>query len=1613
MENVTNNKHLCVNNEENIKRKKKVIISMLEKGVDVFAVFDTETTGKNPHPKEFEGRDRILEVGFVMSYQDSDGQIKPLMLDGKQVAFQEYVNPFRETQEYREKVRSVHQTHPEALEIHQITNDFLFGKESFNGIKLHKPAPTFAELKPYMEDFLCLEEANSLEGTMHFVAHNGIKFDIPMLSEEMGLVDKYSSNGKTYRPLESMLPSVIDTMVLMKSIYDRQDLRDAVRENEPNPKMGYSLSYLAYMMNVKEEGREDFHGALLDSVILQNVFNEMVQKNEFINAPNKLVFKKLGEKKERFSVQSLPKLGKESVVDSEDLDILTIVKTDASLSEGTGTVKEYVAQAKENGLSSLLLADNVSLNRFVEFYEECNKNEIKPIIGVNFKIESEKDILNLFNKNKKSGAFKDVEEVTLKLINELKGTDYNTLSDVAEDLGLRDVVAWNKTMEALVVANGRVYMNKVIKTPEDLKKENVAKNKITEKWMNQVLSLIGEKKAALKNLNKEEYVQLVMSKKKLIKFIPFSRIEDHSDLLLVANGTTGYKSLMKLVSKVWKEGQKFVPKKKGEIGLLNKGELPLMAFDMLDSVNIEGLTAFIGHKNDVLGRLVIQGDVKNSQKVVRDLKDIFGDKIKAQISTSLQTTSRLEENRFLNNIALVTGAQGIKTIATHHAAFAKKEDIVLHKNKYAILRDREIEDFKLDAGKTKEESIQSRELLNEKFKENTAAMNEASKLITSNDLKPILNKPYLPKFKTENGQTQEDLLKEVSIKGLKKRLRSSFVRALKTGKETVNTKERYLEFCMEYKKRLDYELGIINEMEFPGYFLIKKQIVDFCKEEGITVGAGRGSAAGSLVVYALGITDVDPIEHELIFERFLNPERKEMPDIDTDIDGQYKEKVLRFLMEQYLEYGEGYEGAAYIMTKGTFAAKNSIQKIAKSKGMSNFWSEELRSLINPEPNTTLTSELEKNDLLIERYENEPKTKLIIDAALQLEKNGGLQASSGKHAGGVVVGHLVDIAPLTYVGGIPVIQYDKNDAETAGLVKFDLLVSETLTKLDTTLRNVIDNFSVERLQSHGIKIEGKGFNFNDFEYTDKGVYKMLSDGDSTNVFQLESDMFKGLLRKIKPDNIDEITAINSLGRPGPLQSHMDDHFAETKFNPEKRERYHERIDHLLDESHGTIIYQEQIMAIAQKLSGYTMGGADKLRKAMGKKKIEVMQAERQKFIDGAKENDVPEEKAGEIFDTVEKFSGYGFNKSHAMAYSLLSYKMAFLKHYYPTEFIASILTIEGNDEKKIVRTANSAGSMGVEISSPNINESENRFIPNKDGSILYGLSAIKGSKFDAQLKEREKNGEFKSIENYMKRCGNQKSLENLIYSGAMDSLPLLGDASNELTQAFNDLSSSEAKIMKRNLLMAERNMLATQMKTADKIANYVEGSMENKVINDVHSNALNNFNRNKNALMSQYLDEESSLLGFYITDHPLSIGSFKERMKKELKGERMTLKEIEDSNNHTVESKLSTIVRFKKGECNKMSKKSNLYAFMTADDESTESRIFMSNDLYVEVENAMRKQNGTGLESGELIGLEMGYYKPSDSDELRLSVESVYVDSLKTTIEKPQFQGQSSKNKQKY
>jgi len=705
---------------------------------------------------------------------------------------------------------------------------------------------------------------------------------------------------------------------------------------------------------------------------------------------------------------------------------------------------------------------------------------------------------------------------------------------------------------------------------------------------------------------------------------------------------------------------------------------------------------------------------------------------------------------------------GLPVVATHPVQFLAEGDFQAHEARVCIAQGEILADPRRTRRFTKEQYLLSSDEMARRFADVPQALANTVEIAKRCNLTMVLGKPQLPDFPTPERVTLDQHLIDLSQAGLEKRMVQLF----------ADPAERASRMP-EYQARLDLECKTIIQMGFPGYFLIVQDFINWGKENGVPVGPGRGSGAGSLVAYALGITDLDPIRYDLLFERFLNPERVSMPDFDIDFCQDNRERVIDYVKLKY-----GREAVSQIATFGTLGAKAVVRDAGRVLDMPYSMCDQLSKLIpfNPADPWSLERTLKDEPAFKERYDNEEEVRALVDLAQPLE---GLTRNIGMHAGGVLIapGKLTDFCPLYCQPGqenSAVSQYDKDDVEAAGLVKFDFLGLRNLTILDWAVRYV-QRFNPTK---HDFDVMALGLD-------DPAAYKILCDGNTTAVFQLESRGMKELLKKLKPSNFEDIIAMLALYRPGPLESGMVDDFVNRKHGRAEVDYFHPDLEGTLKSTYGVIVYQEQVMLISQIIGGYSLGGADLLRRAMGKKKPEEMAKHRELFEQGAIKKDYDPKLAVKLFDLMEKFAGYGFNKSHSAAYALIAYHTAWLKAHHPTEFLAATLSSDMDDTDKVQTFWRDALENGITVLPPDVNHSGYRFEPVADRhtekglpprTMRYGLGAVKGTGQGAVediIRAREAGGAFTDLFDFCRRVGkqqvNRRTIEALIRAGAFDSI----------------------------------------------------------------------------------------------------------------------------------------------------------------------------------------------------------------------------------------------------
>ncbi|WP_434356501.1 DNA polymerase III subunit alpha [Parasalinivibrio latis] len=809
------------------------------------------------------------------------------------------------------------------------------------------------------------------------------------------------------------------------------------------------------------------------------------------------------------------------------------------------------------------------------------------------------------------------------------------------------------------------------------------------------------------------------------------------NITALAADDDGYKNLTLLISRAYLRG--------------HVQHIPVIDKSWLADLK-QGLILISGGRHGDVGKALLKGNQAVAEQCVSFYKEHFPDSYYME----LVRTGRADEEAYLHFAVEFAEKHDLPVVATNDVCFLTSEQFDVHEIRVAIHDGYTLEDPRRPKNYSNQQYLRTEEEMCELFADIPEALENSVEIAKRCNVSVRLGEYFLPNFPTGDLSTA-DFLVVKSREGLEDRLEFLFP-----------DEEERLRRRPEYDERLEIELQVINQMGFPGYFLIVMEFIQWSKDNGIPVGPGRGSGAGSLVAYALKITDLDPLEYDLLFERFLNPERVSMPDFDVDFCMDKRDQVIDHVAEMY-----GRDAVSQIITFGTMAAKAAIRDVGRVLGHPYGFVDRISKLVPPDPGMTLAKAFDAEPQLGEIYEADEEVHELIDMARALE---GVTRNAGKHAGGVVISPttITDFAPLycDAEGRHPVTQFDKNDVEYAGLVKFDFLGLRTLTIIDWALQMI--NPRLAREGKPPVDIAA-------IPMADTRSFTMLQKAETTAVFQLESRGMKELIKRLQPDCFEDMIALVALFRPGPLQSGMVDNFIDRKHGREEvsypdAQYQHESLKEILDPTYGIILYQEQVMQIAQVLAGYTLGGADLLRRAMGKKKPEEMAKQREVFQEGSEKNNVDGELSMKIFDLVEKFAGYGFNKSHSAAYALVSYQTLWLKAHYPAEFMAAVMTADMDNTDKVVGLVEECRRMRLKVLPPDINAGLFRFTVNEKGEIVYGIGAIKGvgeAPIEHIIAAREKGGYFKDLFDFCSRIDtkkvNKRVLEKLIMAGALDRL----------------------------------------------------------------------------------------------------------------------------------------------------------------------------------------------------------------------------------------------------
>jgi len=882
-------------------------------------------------------------------------------------------------------------------------------------------------------------------------------------------------------------------------------------------------------------------------------------------------------------------------------------------------------------------------------------------------------------------------------------------------------------------------------------------------------------------------------------------------MVLLCKDLAGYRNLTRLVTRSYLEGQ-------------HRG-VPMVSHEWLDQENMAGLIALSGGAGGDIGRALAADHADLAERRVRHWQGVFGDRFYIELTR----TGHNGEEAALQDVLTIAAENSVPVVATNNVRFLQAEDFNAHEARVCIQQGRTLADTERPRDYSEHQYFKSAEEMVSLFHDIPEAIDNSVEIARRCNLDLKLGETFLPAFPVPEGQTTDEFLCAESRRGLE----SFLARVAAVEQPAV---DRGGADAAPYHSRLDEELQVICEMGFAGYFLIVADFIRWAKEHEIPVGPGRGSGAGSLVAYVLGITDLDPLQYDLLFERFLNPERVSMPDFDIDFCMEGRDRVIDYVAERY-----GRDRVSQIITYGTMAAKAVIRDAGRVLSQPYGFVDRIAKQVPFEVGITLDKALEQEEELASMYRDDEEVKAIIDLARSLE---GLVRNAGKHAGGVVIApeKLTDFTPLyCEEGGVNIVtQLDKDDVEAAGLVKFDFLGLKTLTVIDWAVRTVNEQHKDRNLNIATIPLD------------DAKTFRLLQECRTRAVFQLESPGMRDLVKRLQPDHFGDLVALVALFRPGPLQSGMVDDFVTRKHDVNKSDidYLHPDLKTVLGPTYGVILYQEQVMQIAQVLAGYTLGGADLLRRAMGKKKPEEMAKQREIFLAGAKERGVADFTAARIFDLMEKFAGYGFNKSHSAAYALLSYQTAYLKAHYPSAFMAAGMSADMDNTDRLVMMKDDCRKSTLKIHPPGVNQSSFPFTAADKDSILYGLGAIKGvgrSAVEALIAERENNGPFTGLAEFCRRVGldkiNRRALEAMIKSGAMD-----------------DFSCSRRGLM---------HQLPEAIKSADQVAK-ARAAGQNDMFGLEEPEAVKELDDQPGLVEwseRELLISEKEALGLYLTGHP--------------------------------------------------------------------------------------------------------------------------------------------------
>ncbi|SIS78010.1 DNA polymerase III, alpha subunit [Thalassolituus maritimus] len=1003
----------------------------------------------------------------------------------------------------------------------------------------------------------------------------------------------------------------------------------------------------------------------------------------------------------------------------------------------------------------------------------------------------------------------------------------------------------------------------------------------------------------------------------------------------------GYKNLRELVSRGYSQNQHF------DKAIVRKEWL----FEQS-----AGLILLSGGRNGDVGQRIIKGKLEAAEALVEEYMAHFPDRFYFEV----QRTGREGDEHIVRAGMAMASKLDVPLVATNDVRFINADDFEAHETRVSIGQGFALDDPRRPRDYSEQQYFRSGEEMESLFSDIPSAIENTVEIAKRCSVEVELGTYYLPDYPIPEGMNEDDFFRKISEVGLNERLDVILAGIPKDSPE-------YAEKRKPYDDRLKFELDIIIQMGFPGYFLIVMDFIQWAKDHDIPVGPGRGSGAGSLVAYAQKITDLDPLEYDLLFERFLNPERVSMPDFDIDFCMEDREKVIQYVADNY-----GREAVSQIVTFGTMAAKAVVRDVARAQGKSFGLADKLSKLIPGDPGMTLEKALSTEALLKEFLDEDEEAQEIWEMALKLE---GIARQTGKHAGGVVIAptKLTDFSATACEpdGTGLVTQFDKNDVEEAGLVKFDFLGLRTLTIIDWALETINRKQAEKGLEPVDINM---------IPLDDEPSYKLLKEAKTTAVFQLESRGMKDLIRRLQPDNIEDMIALVALFRPGPLESGMVDDFINRKHGRAEvayphPDFQHETLKETLEPTYGVIVYQEQVMQIAQILAGYTLGGADMLRRAMGKKKPEEMAKQRDTFREGAISVGVDPDLAMKIFDLVEKFAGYGFNKSHSAAYAVVSYQTLWLKQHFPAPFMAAVLTSDMQTTDKVVVFIEECREMGIELILPDVNQSQYGFTVNDDDAIVYGLGAVKGvgeGPIDAIIAAR-KDGPFRDMFDFCKRVDpkkiNKRVMEALVRCGAFDRL--------EYTAP-------------RSVLMAsiEDAIKAANQSAANEAAGMFDMFGEVEAEEAVTGDVYERHRRLRDWSLKERLQGEKDTLGLFVTGHP-----FDEYEKEVRQLVPTRLSHLQEAKAPQKLSGLVVDMRVMKN------KRGDNMCFVTLDDRSGRMEVALFSDVYEQVREVVAKDKVLVVEAQISHDDYSGGLKATGRNAMEISqARLTYANSVRVSVD---------------